>query len=128
MKFFLVLITLNFVLIPISSYSAWFKLFSSNSADLYLDTSSIIKRDRSIFFSQIVNYKKPQRGSILSHKVYSEINCTNLRIRDLKHEVFKKKMGLGKKLQKNNFNKKWRNTKNGTSENFLNKILCDRIK
>ena len=68
---------------PSLGCSAWFNFFSTQKADLYLDTSSIKREKTSIFLSQLVNYKVKQKNGMLSLKTISEINCKNLSIRDL---------------------------------------------
>ena len=50
MKKSLILFLLTILTFPSLGFSAWFKLFSTQSADLYLDTSSIKRENNSIFF------------------------------------------------------------------------------
>ena len=56
-----------------------------------------------------------------------EINCNNLQIRDIGYETFKYNMGYGKNFYSGKPKKNWKNTQQGTSVHFLNKILCDRV-
>ncbi|MBD22766.1 MAG: hypothetical protein CL572_03780 [Alphaproteobacteria bacterium] len=112
---------------PSIGLSAWFKLFSSQTADLYLDTSSIKREDNSLFFSQLVNYKVKQSNGMLSLITFSEVNCRNLSIRDIKYFTYKNKMGKGKNFYSGKPKKNWKNTKKGTSVYFLNEVLCDRV-
>tara|TARA_B100000579_G_C22748024_1_gene812567 strand:- start:515 stop:901 length:387 start_codon:yes stop_codon:yes gene_type:complete len=124
-KFFL----LSFVilLLPSIGKSAWFKVFEINSGDLFIDTDSIARDKNTIYFNQLVNYKNKQPNGMLSFKVFSEINCSNLKIRDLDYETYEKNMGNGENFYKGKPNKKWKSPKEGTSVHFLNKVLCDRI-
>ena len=48
--FFLVLM----IALPTEGFCAWFKLFSTQSADLFLDTSSIKRENNSIFFHNLL--------------------------------------------------------------------------
>ena len=92
---FLVLFTL---IIPSFCFADWFQIFfSTNSGDLFINTDSI-KRKKSEFFQQLVNYKNKQPNGMRSLKTFSEINCENLQVRDIGYETFKKKYGLWKKL------------------------------
>ena len=119
---------LFFILIfPSLGHSAWFKLFSTQTADLYLDTSSIKRENNNIFFSQLVNYKTKQSNGMLSLKTLSEVDCRNLSIRDVGYFTYKEKMGKGKNTYNGKPKKNWKVTKKGTSVYFLNEILCDRI-
>ena len=104
-----------------------FKLFSINSGDLYLETNSIERNKNKIFFSQLVNYKSKQPNGMLSLKVFSEINCKNLSIRELKYMAYSKNMGLGEKFYEKEGVKPWKIPKKGSSPFFVNEILCDRI-
>ena len=83
MKKSLIIFFVSSLIFPSLVHSAWFKLFSTQTADLYLDTSSIKREKTSIFFSQLVNYKVKQKNGMLSLKTISEINCNDLSIRDL---------------------------------------------
>ena len=114
-------------LISINSNAAWFKLFSINSGDLYLETNSIERNNNKILFSQLVNYKTKQPNGMLSLKVLSEINCKNLSLRELKYMAFSKKMGLGEMFFKKEGKKSWKTPKKGSSPFFVNEILCDRV-
>tara|TARA_B100001057_G_scaffold467946_1_gene526603 strand:- start:554 stop:943 length:390 start_codon:yes stop_codon:yes gene_type:complete len=110
-----------------SADAAWFKLFSTQTADLFLDTKSIIRIDERITFSQLVNYKSKQKNGMLSLKTTSEIDCKNLKIRDNEYFAFKQKMGAGENFYKRKPKKNWKSSKKGTSVYFLNQVLCDRV-
>ena len=125
MKYFFFIII--FCLISINSHAALFKLFSISSGDLYIETDSIERSNNKILFAQLVNYKTKQPNGMLSLKVFSEIDCSNLKIRDLDYETYGKNMGNGQNFYKGKPNKKWKSPKEGTSIHFLNKVLCDRI-
>ena len=73
MKKSLILFLLTILTFPSLGFSAWFKLFSTQSADLYLDTSSIKRENNSIFFFQLVNYKAKQSNGMFSLKTLSYI-------------------------------------------------------
>ena len=75
----------------------------------------------------MVNYREKKSNGILSFKTFSELDCKNLKIRDLNYELFNKRMGKGKNLYNGKPSKKWKKYKEGTSANFLNRILCDRV-
>ena len=115
------------ITLPTLGHCAWFKLFSTQSADLYLDTSSIKREKNNIFFSQLVNYKVKKPNGMLSLITLSEVDCRNLSIRDIKYFTYKKKMGKGINFYKGKPKKNWKATKKGTSVYFLNEILCDRV-
>ena len=122
------LIILFFLLFIFSNSKAeWIKLFSINEGDLFIDSKSIIRKKNKIFYNQMVNYREKKSNGILSLKTFSELDCKNLKIRDLNYELFNKRMGKGKNLYNGNPSKKWKKYKEGTSANFLNKILCDRV-
>ena len=123
-KIYLILFVFLF---PLHSHGSWFKLFTTNTGDLYLKTNSIKREKNRIFFSQMVDYKKKQSNGMLSLKVDSEINCNDLSIRDLKYRTFKNKMGVGKNFYKKKTNMIWKFPKKGTSIYFLNEVLCDRV-
>jgi len=127
MKKSLIIFFVSSLVFPSLVHSAWFKLFSTQTADLYLDTSSIKREKTSIFFSQLVNYKVKQKNGMLSLKTISEINCKDLSIRDLDFFTFKEKMGKGKNFYTGKPKRNWRRTNLGTSVYFLNEILCDRV-
>ncbi len=105
----------------------WIKLFSTNEADLYIDTKSIKRKKNRIFYNQLVDYREKRSDEVLSFKTFSELDCDNLKIRDLNYGLFKKEMGMGKNIYKGNPSKKWKRYKKGTSANLLNKLLCDRV-
>ena len=44
------------LIIPVSCFASWFKLFSTSSGDLYIDTKSINREKNKITFSQLVDY------------------------------------------------------------------------
>ena len=114
-------------LFPSFLFADWFQIFSVDKGDLYIDTSSIKRNGNIIVFDQLVNYKKSQKNGMLSLKTITEINCLNLQSRDLDYKVYKKKMALGNNFYKGKPKKIWKNSKQGTSVHFLNKVLCDRI-
>ncbi len=122
------LIILFFSLFIFSNSKAeWIKLFSINEGDLFIDSKSIIRKKNKILYNQMVNYREKKSNGILSFKTFSELDCKNLKIRDLNYELFNKRMGKGKNLYNGKPSKKWKKYKEGTSANFLNKILCDRV-
>tara|TARA_Y100000589_G_C26714383_1_gene451121 strand:+ start:153 stop:542 length:390 start_codon:yes stop_codon:yes gene_type:complete len=125
MKYFLVFFTL--IISPNLGNSAWFKLFEISSGDLYIDTDSIVRDNNTIYFNQLVNYKNKQKNGMLSLKVFSEIDCTTLKIRDLDYEIFSSAMGGGEDFYNGKPKKKWKKPESGSSVHFLNKILCDRV-
>ena len=125
MKYFFFIII--FCLISINSHAALFKLFSISSRDLYIETESIERSNNKILFAQLVNYKTRQPNGMLSLKVLSEINCKNLSIRELKYMAFKKNMGLGEIFFEKEGKKSWKTPKKGSSQFFVNEILCDRV-
>ena len=85
---------------PGLGHSAWFKVFAINSGDLFIDTDSIVRDDNTIYFNQLVNYKSKQPNGMLSFKVFSEVNCSSLKIRDLDYETYEKSMGNGENFYK----------------------------
>ena len=122
------LIILFFSLFIFSNSKAeWIKLFSITEGDLFIDSKSIIRKKNKIFYNQMVNYREKKSNGILSFKTFSELDCKNLKIRDLNYELFNKRMGKGKNLYNGKPSKKWKKYKEGTSANFLNRILCDRV-
>lgn len=121
--FFILLV----LIIPNLSAADWFQIFSTNSGDLFIDTESIKREKNRVFFQQLVNYKQKQPNGMKSLKTFSEINCNNLQIRDIGYETFKYNMGYGKNFYSGKPKKNWKNTQQGTSVHFLNKILCDRV-
>ena len=108
-------------------FGEWFRLFTINKGDLYLETTSIKREGENVFFSQLVNYRRPQSNGMLSLKIYSQIDCTNLKTRDLNYKTFKKSMGEGNDFYNGTPNKSWKNSKPGSSVYFLNEVLCDRV-
>ena len=93
------LIILFFSLFIFSNSKAeWIKLFSINEGDLFIDSKSIIRKKNKIFYNQMVNYREKKSNGILSFKTFSELDCKNLKIRDLNYELFNKRMGKGKNL------------------------------
>ena len=73
MKKKIIIISFFFFVAPSLADAAWFKLFSTQTADLFLDTKSITRVDQRITFSQLVNYKIKQKNGMLSLKTTSEI-------------------------------------------------------
>ncbi len=118
---------LIFCFIPFFSNADWIRLFSINTGDLYINSSSIKRENNRIFYSQLVNYNNKQLDDVLSFITYSEVDCTNLKIRDIKYELFKKKMGIGQNFYKGTPSRKWKKYKQGTSAHLVNKLLCDRV-
>ena len=90
------------LIIPVSCFASWFKLFSTSSGDLYIDTKSINREKNKITFSQLVNYNSQQPNGMLSLKVFSEINCKNLSIKEINYEAYSDKMAMGTILLKKN--------------------------
>ena len=127
MKKNLIIISFILIIVPSLADAAWFKLFSTQTADLFLDTKSIIRIDQRITFSQLVNYKIRQKNGMLSLKTTSEIDCKDLKIRDNEYFAFKQKMGEGENFYEGKPKRNWKSTKQGTSVYFLNQVLCDRV-
>jgi hypothetical protein len=123
------LFTIFFILLldPSLCLGEWIRLFSINKGDLYLETASIKRNGENIFFSQLVNYRRPESNGILSYKIHSQIDCTNLKTKDLNYETFKQKMGRGKNFYNGTPNRNWKGSKPGSSIYFLNEVLCDRV-
>ena len=115
------------LIIPVSCFASWFKLFSTSSGDLYIDTKSIKRGKNKITLSQLVDYKSQQPNGMLSLKVFSEVNCKNLSIKEINYEAYSDKMAMGTTLLKKKSKKTWKYPKKGTSAFFVNEILCDRI-
>ena len=92
MKKLIVLFFLVCFLNPISSNAEWIKLFTISEGDLFLDSSSIIRKKNRIFYSQLVNYNKKKTNNVFSFVSHSELDCDNLMIRDLNYELYSKKM------------------------------------
>ena len=74
-----------------SSYAEWIKLFTISEGDLFLDSSSIIRKKNRIFYSQLVNYNQKKTNNVFSFISHSELDCNNLMIRDLNYELYSKK-------------------------------------
>ena len=127
MKKNLIIFALVFFVMPHPADAAWFKLFSTQTADLFLDTKSIIRTDERITFSQLVNYKSRQKNGMFSLKTISEIDCKNLKIRDNEYFAFKQKMGVGENFYNGKPKRNWKVSKQGSSVYFLNQVLCDRV-
>ncbi len=113
--------------LPFSGKAEWIKLFSINEGDLYLNSKSIKRVNNQIFYSQLVDYKKIKRNGVLSFISHSELNCTNLMIRDLNYELYKKKMGQGKNFYSGNPKRNWKKFEKGTSAHLVNQLLCERV-
>tara|TARA_X000001036_G_scaffold435186_1_gene475933 strand:- start:1403 stop:1876 length:474 start_codon:yes stop_codon:yes gene_type:complete len=122
-----IILIITFICFPFQAYSSWFKLFNTNTSDLFINTNSIKKQNDRIFFSQLVNYKKQQKNKMKSLIVFSEINCSNLKTRDIYFEAYEMNMGRGKIIVKKTANKKWKSSQKGSSVYFINEILCDRV-
>ena len=86
------------LIIPVSCFASWFKLFSTSSGDLYIDTKSINRDKNKITFSQLVDYNSQQPNGMFSLKVFSEINCKNLSIKEINYEAYSDKMAMGTTL------------------------------
>ena len=127
MKKKIIIISFFLFIVPSLADAALFKLFSTQAADLFLDTKSIKRVDQKITFSQLVNYKSKQKNGMLSLKTTSEIDCKNLRIRDNEYFDFKQGMGRGEIFYEKKKKGNWKNSKKGTSVYFLNQVLCDRV-
>ena len=127
MKKNLIIISFILIIVPSLADAAWFKLFSTQTADLFLDTKSIVRIDQRIIFSQLVNYKSRQKNGMLSLKTTSEIDCKNLKIRDNEYFAFKQGMGKGENFYSKKQKGNWKISKKGTSVYFLNQVLCDRV-
>ena len=118
---------LVFLFYPFFASADWIRLFSMDKRDLYIDSNSIMRNGNKIFYNQLVDYNNIQPKGILSFKTYSEVNCLNLKVRDLNYELFKKQMGKGRNYYRGTPKKDWKYYKQGTSAHLLNKILCERV-
>ena len=127
MKKEIIIISFFFFVAPSLADAAWFKLFSTQTADLFLDTKSITRVNQRITFSQLVNYKIKQKNGMLSLKTTSEIDYKNLKIRDNEYFAFKQGMGKGENFYRKKQKGNWKSSKKGTSVYFLNQVLCDRV-
>ena len=127
MKKLIVILFLVCFLNPMSSNAEWIKLFTISEGDLFLDSSSIKRKKNRIFYSQLVNYNKKKTNNVFSFISHSELDCNNLMIRDLNYELYSKRMGQGINFYTGNPSKKWKKFANGTSADFLNKLLCERV-
>ncbi len=127
MKFKLLLILIFMNLFPKNSDADWIMLFSISEGDLYIDSNSITRKKDRIFYNQLVNYSKKKSNGISSLISYSEVDCSNLKIRDLNYELFKSQMGKGGNVYKGKPTKKWKKYAEGTSANLVNKLLCERV-
>ena len=54
---------------PSLCFGEWFRLFTINKGDLYLETTSIKREGENVLFSQLVNYRRPQSNGMLSLKI-----------------------------------------------------------
>ena len=113
--------------IPFFVNADWILLFSKNEGDLYIDSQSINRKKNRIFFSQLVNYNTKKSSGASSFVSFSELDCKNLKVRDLKYELFINKMGKGKNIYNGKPTKKWRKYEKGTSAFLLNKLMCERV-
>lgn len=121
--FFSVVCFLN----PIYLNAQWIRLFTISEGDLFLDSSSIIRKKNRIFYSQLVNYNRKKSNNVFSFISHSELDCNNLMLRDLNYELYSKQMGQGKNFYTGNPSKRWKKFKNGTSAHLVNKLLCERV-
>ena len=88
---FFLIFTITF---PSLGFSAWFKLFSTQSADLYLDTNSI-KKKNSIFFLNWLTINRNNLTECFPLLTLSEVDCRNLSIRILDILHIRKKWEKG---------------------------------
>lgn len=116
-----------FITCPFFLKADWIKLFSISEGDLYIESESIQRNQNRIFFSQLVDYKKKKSNGTLSFVSHSELNCLNLKIRDLNYEIFKDQMAQGRNYYTGTPSKKWKKFESGTSAHLINKLLCERV-
>ena len=127
MKNKIISLFLLFLFYPFFASADWIRLFSINKGDLYIDSSSIMRDGKKISYHQLVDYNNIQPKGIMSFKTYSEVDCSNLQVRDISYKLFKKKMGKGKNYYTGTPKKNWKFYKEGTSAHLLNKMLCERV-
>lgn len=105
----------------------WIRLFSINKGDLYINSKSIERKKSRIFYTQLVDYNNKQSNGVSSFISYSEVECSNLKVRDLNYELFDGRMGEGTNSYNGKPSKKWKKYKEGTSAHLVNKLLCERV-
>ena len=73
----------------------WTKLVESDEQTTYIDLSRIKSVSNIRYFYELKDYTEPEQGLILSHIVYSKINCNTNMQWILQVQQFKLAMGKG---------------------------------
>jgi len=113
--------------IPHNTSAEWIRIFSITEGDLYIDSKSVSREGNSIFFDQLVDYKKKQSNGAFSFLTNSEVDCRTLKTRDLNYKLYMQQMARGINFYKGKPSKKWKIYQPGTSAYLVNKILCERV-
>ena len=124
-KSFMIFFSIFFV--PFFCSSDWIKIFTTSQGDLFIQSDSIKRDNKRIFYDQLVNYSSKQKNGSRSFITTSEVDCNSLRVRDINYKLFKKPMGIGENFYRGKPSKKWKKYKEGSSAQLINKLLCDRV-
>ena len=110
-KLLLIFILLFLKIILVSALQAgWYKVTEgSNGQVFYVDLERIEQKRGSVFFWQLIDYRRVDEYGDLSAKIYIKTDCTNLKLKWIKISYHKKAMGTDntKELKPSNKISEW---------------------
>ena len=125
MKKITILLVIIFIfLFSTTSWSEWNFVTESVSGDKYFyDKNRIIKNGKFIYCWELLDYMKPTVSADLSTTTYIKLDCSILRYKWLKLQVYNKSLGEGKMKTDMTPPNEWLNLQpNSLVESMYNKI------
>jgi hypothetical protein len=130
MKKLLLIFTLLFSTLMFStpSYAEWTKVGTSVRGDnFYVDFERIRKHGGYVYFWELSDYLKPNKDGILSHKIYSEVDCKLFRFKTLSYSFHDDPMGRGTGEVSSSILKDWMYPSPDSVNEKLLKSVCSRF-
>ena len=128
-KITLLLVIIFTLLFSTTSWGEW-ELGSESVTDgkMYYDKDKVRKNGTSLYFWMLHDYGRPSLDGTLSVIIYTQLDCSSLRYKDLKVQSYDKSMGEGEITSEGTPQDEWKYLQPESELEFKYNKVCEEQK
>ena len=125
-KITLLLVIIFTLLFSTTSWGEW-ELGSESVTDgkMYYDKERVRKNGTSLYFWMLHDYGRPSLDGTLSVIIYTQLDCSSLRYKDLKVQSYDKSMGEGEITSEGTPQDEWKYLQPESVTEFMYNRVCE---
>ena len=125
-KIIIISLLLSLVVFSTTSLARWTNIVRTHEGTtFYLDVLRIAKNDRYVYFWELIDYLRPTKNGMFSHKVFAQGDCKLFRKRTVSITSYKEPMGSGNELPYDLKVSKWIDSTPGSALETVVKSACE---